>query len=302
MTASRSFDGLAVVVVNYGVSRLLADGLVAVGDALPGADIIVVDNLSTAVERAAITELSLARAWHLVAAAENLGFGAGCNVGAAAAWERGATRLLLLNPDATIDTDSVALLEDAISQDPLALVAPVVRRPDGVVWTAGNRLDLSTGRMLGRAERPGEGVLWLSGACLMTSRDLWERIGGFDDAYFLYWEDVDLSARVTAAGGTLRVLHDASAVHTIGGTQPAAIGRARSALYYYFNIRNRQLFADRHLATHLRRQWRRSAVPAAREVLLRGGRRQFLRPLPVLRITWQALRDARRGRWGRGPF
>lgn len=302
MTGSRSFDGLAVVVVNYGASDLLAEGLVAVSRDLPGADVIVVDNLSTQAERAAITELGATHGWEIVPAPENLGFGAGCNMGAATAWGRGATRVLLLNPDATIDSASVAQLEEAIAADPRALVAPVVRRPDGSVWTAGNRLDPASGRMLGRTERPGEGVLWLSGACLMLTRDLWDRIGGFDDDYFLYWEDVDLSARVTAAGGRLRVLTDAVAVHLVGGTQPATAGRARSPLYYYFNIRNRQLFADRHLDPALRRRWRRSSLAAAREVLLRGGRRQFLRPVPVLRIAWRGLRDARRGRWGRGPF
>src|SRR5690606_729841 len=153
-----------------------AAGLVAVGRDLPGANVIVVDNLSTEAERVAITDLSRVHGWRLVSASDNLGSGAGCNVGATAAWEGGATRILLLNPDATIDRASVELLEDAIRDDPSALVAPVVRRPDGSVWTAGNRLDLATGRMLGRAERPGEGVLWLSGACLMATRELWDRI------------------------------------------------------------------------------------------------------------------------------
>lgn len=300
MTA-RDFAGLAVVVVNYGASRLLAEGLVETAQDLPGADVIVVDNLSSAAEREAITDLSARHGWHLVTAAENLGFGAGCNLGADAAWARGATRVLLLNPDATIDTGSVSLLEDVVSADPLTLAAPVVRRPDGSVWTAGNRVDLATGRMVPPSAPPGPYLPWLSGACLLVSAELWRRTGGFDDDYFLYWEDVDLSARVTAAGGTLRVVEEAVAVHAVGGTQETT-GRARSPLYYYFNIRNRQLFADRHLAPDVRRRWRRTAPAAAREIVLRGGRRQFLRPLPLVRITWRALRDARRSRWGRGPF
>lgn len=298
---SARFDGLAVVVVNYGASALLADGLVATARDLPGADVVVVDNLSTRGERDAVGALAALHGWHLVAADENLGFGAGCNVGAAAAWARGATRVLLLNPDATIDGRSVALLEDVVAREPLTLAAPVVRRPDGSVWTAGNRLDLTTGRMLPPSSESTSEMAWLSGACLLATAELWQRIGGFDDAYFLYWEDVDLSARVTAAGGTLRVVPEAVAIHEVGGTQ-VTTGRARSPLYYYFNIRNRQLFAERHLSPPLRRRWSRTALPAAREIVLRGGRRQLLRPWPVLRITWRALSDARRRRWGRGPF
>lgn len=301
MTRSRRFDGLAVVVVNYRSSHLLAEGLVDVARDLPGADIIVVDNFSTPSEHSAVTELTQRNGWQLVSLPRNLGFGAGCNVGAETAWERAATRILLLNPDATIDAESVSALEDAVDADPFALVAPVVRRPDGSVWSSGNHLDLDTGRMIGSATNGESAMAWLSGACLLVSRSLWDRVGGFDDAYFLYWEDVDLSARVTAAGGTLRVLPDAVSIHAVGGTQQTS-GRAKSEAYYYFNIRNRFLFADQHLDAPAQRRWKRTALPAAREIVLRGGRRQFLHPVAIVRSVSTALADGHRGRWGRGTY
>ncbi len=287
---------LAVIVVNYGSHELLEENLRPVGESELAPIVVVVDNPTTTAERRAVTAQAATNGWTLVEPAVNLGFGAGMNAGVERAVELGADTFLLLNPDATIDVASVEVLLARVVDQPMTLVAPVVIRPDGEIWSAGVDLHLDSGQMRGRSRRqPGARVMfWLSGACLMVSRTLWERLDGFADGYFLYWEDVDLSRRVIDAGGTLSVEPGARAVHSQGGTQEVGHGRGRSATYYYYNTRNRLLYAARHLDSRDRRRWARSAAAAGWEILMRGGRRQLLRPRgpvgAVLRGTADGLR------------
>jgi len=287
---------LAVIVVNYGSHDLLEQNLRPVASSELAPMVVVVDNLTSTQERDAVVEQAATYGWTLVEPTTNLGFGAGMNAGVARAVELGADTFLLLNPDATIDAASIEVLLARVADDPMALVAPVVTRPDGEIWSAGVDLNLDSGKMRGRARRPAGArvMFWLSGACLMVSRTLWDRLGGFADGYFLYWEDVDLSRRVIDVGGALVVEPAARAVHSQGGTQEAGHGRGRSATYYYYNTRNRLLYAARHLDARDRRRWVWSAGPAAWEILMRGGRRQLLRPRgpvgAVLRGTADGLR------------
>lgn len=289
---------LAVVVVAYGRPDLLRDGLAPVAADLEPAQVVVVDNFSTADNRAEVVLLCDEQGWHGVYPSTNTGFGAGCNLGVEAALAAGARQVLLLNPDASIDRASVLRLLRAVLDDPEAVAAPLILRPDGRPWSAGADLDLRTGRMrswLRRTDPPvAAPVPWVSGACMMLDESLWRRVGGFDDDYFLYWEDVDLCARVDRAGGRVVVVDGARAVHDQGGTHTPAGSRAKSPLYYYYNVRNRQVFASKWLDARGQRQWRRTAAGAALEVLLRGGRRQLLHPVApvgaVLRGLWHGAR------------
>lgn len=296
-----SFAGEAVVVVNYGSSRLLADDLARLSRAASGLLTVVVDSFSTRSEREAIVELCRQEDWIAVLPEDNPGFGAGMNAGVARAAEAGAARVLLLNPDAVIAPADARALFDAVAADPDALVAPRILRPDGSVWSAGADVSLVDGRMTSARRRPQpperRAEPWLSGACLCVSLPLWERAGGFADGYFLYWEDVDLSFRVRRAGGRLTLLDGATVTHAEGGTQQSgaeSAATAKSAGYYYFNIRNRMLFAALHLPDDDLVRWLRTSPRIAWEILLQGGRRQFLHPVVPLRAAWRGVRDGRR--------
>jgi len=296
-----SFAGEAVVVVNYGSSRLLAENLAPLTRAASGLLTIVVDNLSTRSEREAIVELCRKEGWIAVLPDDNPGFGAGMNAGVMRAAEAGAERILLLNPDAVMAPADARALFDAVIADPEALVAPRILRPDGSVWSAGADVSLVDGRMTSARRRPQpperRAEPWLSGACLCMALPLWERAGGFSDGYFLYWEDVELSFRVRRAGGRLTLLDSATVTHAEGGTQqPGAesAATAKSAGYYYFNIRNRMLFAALNLPDDDLARWLRTSPRVAWEILLQGGRRQFLHPVAPLRAAWRGVRDGRR--------
>ena len=294
---------LGIVVVNYGSSELLRLNLERVArEAAQGMPVVtvVVDNRTTEAERAAVLDLGRSHGWIVETPQTNLGFGAGANLGAATAIAAGATCLLMLNPDAYIDGGSLARLVDTVTETPMTLAAPVITTSTGELWFDGAGIDMATGATT-TADRIGEpGVEpWLTGACLAVSTELWNSVGGFDDDYFLYWEDVDLSRRVREAGGTLRIVPGTTAVHDEGGTQGLPVGsRAKSATYYYYNIRNRMLYASKFLTPAARRRWLRASVPEAWAVLLRGGRRQFLHTREPLRAAARAVADGAASRTG----
>lgn len=150
----------------------------------------------------------------------NIGFGRACNM----AIEAGSARhLLLVNPDCRIEPAGIAALSRRLIADPSCLaIGPKIRRPDGspeISWaphptflwevkrrrlwralSAGQPWALEKARRLTSAAR---NVDWLTAACLMMRRDAFERIGGFDPSYFLYFEDADLGKRL-GEHGTLR--------------------------------------------------------------------------------------------------
>ncbi len=285
--------GLAIIVVNYGSHSLLESNLVRVSAENPDADVIVVDNFHSSAERDAVSALCSARHWTLLPSDTNAGFGAGMNRGVSAASARGNGLFLLLNPDAWIDARSVDLLIDEAARQPLALIAPTIVTPTGAVWFAGADLHLHAGRSRATRHRPAHPKErfepWLSGACLLVSRELWNRIGGFDERYFLYWEDIELSVRAVKSGGRLVLVDDARAVHDEGGTHDGEAhrsqSRSKSSVYYHYNVRNRLLFAAQHLDAKDRRRWLLNSPLAAWDVLLQGGRRQFLHSLAPLRAA-----------------
>ncbi|RUR03472.1 glycosyltransferase family 2 protein [Labedella endophytica] len=296
------FDGSAVIVVNYGSSSLLAENLTVLTRAAPGIVAVVVDNYTDPLERENLRHLAAAEGWHVDEPPINLGFGVGMNRGVEAARALGASRYLLLNPDAIIEVDAAAALFERVRETPNALVAPKILRPDGTVWFAGSDLYLDDGRIRSRRRRldgvPLERIEpWLTGACLAVSQELWEATGGFSDDYFLYWEDVDLSHRVVATGGELVLLDEVTAEHAQGGTQAAghsSAGEPKSATYYYYNIRNRLLFAALHLEDADYRSWLSHSRAVAWEILLQGGRRQLLQSTAPLGAALRGLRDGRR--------
>ncbi|WP_090591642.1 glycosyltransferase family 2 protein [Auraticoccus monumenti] len=289
---------MAIVVVNYGASAMVEGNLLrTVGDGFAGS-VVVVDNFSSDAERQAVTEVCSRNTWLLVPSEVNSGYGGGNNLGVRAAIAAGATEVLLLNPDAHIGTDDLARLQQRVRQQPMTLLAPLVVRPDGRVYSASTDLHLRTGEMLATRRRPG-GVrdsdvhVWVSGACMMLSTRLWSHVGGFDEAYFLYWEDVDLCRRVVLAGGDVAVDESCTAVHDEGGTHGfEGPSRAKSPIYYYYNVRNRMLYARLHLPARDRRRWALRAPLVAYRILLQGGRRQLVHPG---RTVWPALRGVVHG-------
>lgn len=286
---------LAVLVVNFGSHHVVERNLTrSLGGDFPG-QVIVIDNFSSGHEREAVETVCERHGWSLLPLPTNEGFGGGNNRGADLAISRGATDLLLINPDAWLSIHTVRGLLKQIRADRQLQLAPVVLRPDGGLYAAEVDLHLDRGEMVGARKRtpttdPAQIHTWVSGACFMISAELWQRLGGFDEDYFLYWEDVDLSRRVVQVGGSVRVDPQLSAVHDEGITHRAAgEQRVKSHIYYYYNCRNRLLYAAKFLSRREGLRWVLSTPLGSYRILLQGGRRQFINPR---RNLWPALRGS----------
>lgn len=289
----------ALLIVNYGAHRLIDENL-ARTQIPDGMIVVVVDNFSTDEERAAIRDLATRREWLLIEPERNLGFGEGMNIAAARAFDEGAEVLLLLNPDAYIEGDGAERLATKASERIDAVLSPLVLRPDRRHFSSVMEIDMGTGEMrrLIPDRRYPQSRRWLSGACLAVSASLWRRIGGFAPDYFLYWEDIDFSVRAAEEGADLYVdesvlaIHDEGLTHADRGSTPG-----KSPTYYFYNVRNRYVFAAAHLPPEAQRRWRRAALPAAWAILMRGGRRQLLHPsrnlVPAARGMLSGLRYLR---------
>jgi GT2 family glycosyltransferase/glycosyltransferase involved in cell wall biosynthesis len=188
----------------------------------------------------------------VIEAGANLGFSGGCNVGIRAAIEKGARFVLLVNSDAILAPDTIGHLLAAMERNPqLGIVAPVVlsREEPDHVSTAGISFSVRTGRMRHRAagrrlaaigSNPVHVVDAVSGCVMLIRREVFDRIGLLDEAYFFSFEDVDFCLRARDAGFTTACVQDARAYHEGGRT----IGR-RSPRRVYFGTRNHLRLAAR---------------------------------------------------------
>jgi hypothetical protein len=200
--------------------------------------VIVVDNASSDDSLGSVRDLPA----ELVALDENGGFAHGCNEG----WRRGgAPYVLFLNPDARIEPAGLARLVKVLEGNERAgLVAPrLVNDHGGLEYSQRRfpRLRSTYSRALflhrlfpmsswsdevvrnpERYEEPGS-TEWVAGACVLVRRDVLERIGGWDESFFLYCEDIDLCKRIQTAGFEVRYEPSAVAVH-IGGMSAPRFG------------------------------------------------------------------------------
>jgi GT2 family glycosyltransferase len=226
-----------VVIVSYNSGGFLR-GAVASALEMPGANVIVVDNASPDDSVSAVADLPV----HTIPLTENRGFAYGCNRG----WQAGnAPHVLFLNPDARISPGGLQTLIDVLEDDPgIGIAAPLIRNEEGSLDLSLRRFPrvrstyaqvLFFQRLFPRAAWSDEVVHdsrayeerrsaeWLSGACILIRRELLERLGGFDEQFFLYCEDIDLCKRVHDLGFDVVFEPEAVAVHAGGksGSRPA---------------------------------------------------------------------------------
>ncbi len=302
MNASVSGGPIGIVVVNYASHEVIERNLGSIDLADAQAAVVIVDNFSSAAEADAARELADRHRWSHVALAGNRGFAAAVNIGVDRAIALGCKSFLILNPDATLSPAVIEELRVSCLADHWALISPVIDRPDGSVWFQGGAISLHEAGLRDPVrEPPPDPQSWITAACLAVHLDLWAALGGIDEDYFLYWEDVDLSYRCAKAGGRLVMRPDLRAVHEVGATQPGQSGK--SPVYYRYNCRNRLVFAAKHLSARDQLRWVWRTPTDVRRVLTRGGRRQLLKPFRVVGpglagvgggLWWMATRSLRR--------
>jgi len=240
-----SASDLRVVVVTYSAGPHLASFLDSLAKATTRPyEVVLADNGSTdgspeqaVAERSGVT---------LVRTGGNLGYGAAANIGA-----RGATGewLLVANPDVIWDAGALDVLLDAAQRWPrAAALGPGIRTPTNDLYPSARGFP-SLGRGIAHAllgwvwpsnpwtaayrrerdvasERAIDG--WLSGSCLLLRREAFEAVGGFDQTYFMYFEDTDLCERLLLEGWQNVYVQSSQVTHE--GGHATETGRGRSAV------------------------------------------------------------------------
>jgi N-acetylglucosaminyl-diphospho-decaprenol L-rhamnosyltransferase len=229
------------VIVSYNTAELLEVCVESLLPQLSGDDrLVVVDNASTdgSAERIRTRYPSV----DVVARSSNVGFGRGCNEGAA---RHDGEFVLLFNPDAqampgmldalhraaTVSPDSGIYGGRCLGRDGATDPRSCWGKP--TVWstfcfasglsTIFKRSRIFDPESLGRWDRTTQrNVDVVSGALLMIDRALWERLGGFDPRYFMYGEDLDLCLRAGLLGAAPVLVPEATMFHEIGASSTRA--------------------------------------------------------------------------------
>ena len=293
------------VIVSYNVAPLLHECLASIAEAAEAGGItvhvVVIDNASSdhSVEVARAN-----RNTTVVANTRNVGFGVACNQGIAIARAIGSEHVLFLNPDARLAPDALAALRNALETSPRhAIAGPDLRFPDGrpqpsrrrfpnlatllvestpLQWRGGG-IDGSPGWPLiepiirryqcaDLADVSGT-VDWISGACLLIRVTALAAVGGFDPAFFLYFEETDLAHRLRKSGWTCTYTPEARVFHHRSQSADQNIG-ARDRHYYA----SKMTYAARTLGTPL------ATLVRAEHVVLFG-----------VEALWQSFRGNRAG-------
>lgn len=214
-------------------------------------EIYVVDNASPDGSGIALQEEFIDKAnVHVILNEENLGFSAGNNIGIREAFCNGCSAVLLINNDTIADSSLVTELLGELDYN--NIVAPYMyyytepRR----LWFAGGYFNWR-GQPLHMTDlSSSHSVDFITGCCLMYSREVYDLIGEWDERYFLYFEDCDFSARAASAGVHLRMVPAAVLWHKVS----SSTGKD-SRLTSYYKCRNKLLFVGEHEKAFLPLSW-----------------------------------------------
>lgn len=249
----QDFSNVTRVIVSYNSAAVLPACL----DAVAGAPTIVVDNQSTDDSREFCRGREDVR---LIEAPGNLGYGAGNNLGLA---NCETPYILIINPDAVLDAANLRVLLDAAETYPeAALIAPRIVNADGTVERSDDRaLHRRAGYNRKRLDPLPEGPVcteFLSGAVFLGRTEVLKKLGGFDERFFLFYEDDDLCWRIVEAGYCNILTPHAGAVHQSGTSSPPT---PRTAFRRDFHMgRSLTLYRQKHLGKA--KTWALSAAEA----------------------------------------
>jgi N-acetylglucosaminyl-diphospho-decaprenol L-rhamnosyltransferase len=248
-------DSVAIVAVAFNSADVIDSFLESIAEsAKTPPPVLIVDN--SPADDGLSQRVARFRGVKIARPGRNLGFGAGINFGVATI-DPAVKLLVFANPDTVVGVGAIDALVAAAQRLPTAAaLGPLIRSADGSVYPSARKLpSLRTG--IGHAlfvriwpknpwttsyrndlaaidEHP---VGWLSGAFLLVRRESFTAIGGFDERYFMYFEDVDLGRNFGLAGWENYFVPSAEVLHfgaasTSKSMRPMIIAHHRSAYRY----------------------------------------------------------------------
>jgi N-acetylglucosaminyl-diphospho-decaprenol L-rhamnosyltransferase len=255
--------------------------------------VTVVDNGSSdgSLERAR----GAAQEFTLIATGANLGYTGGNGVGFRAVGLD--LPVLVVNPDVRfLAADALVQLLAVLAEQPdIAAIAPAIRTEDGTFEHLGSVADVDRVRVhhvdtfvAGPAPELAE-LEWIDGAAILFRPEALREVGGFDERFFLFQEEVDWCLRARAAGWRVALTGRAEVAHR----RSSSFGSSQKGAYYYW--RNLYLLCAKHARGRVawRARWLAALLGFAR-------RRSHLRSGASVRALRGGI-DALRGHWGAGP-
>jgi N-acetylglucosaminyl-diphospho-decaprenol L-rhamnosyltransferase len=249
-------SGVSALIVGFHTYDELDRCLASLSEHERGVPVVVVDHDAQRAAGARLVE----RHRHIVyePVTENPGYGAGIN---RAARLTTGNHLLVLNPDVILTAPVSRMLVEYLDAHPtVGIVGGLIREESGAVQPSARRFPDLTTALAGRtawltrvaprnvlsrrnlqtaAAHEPQRVDWVTGAFMLIRRDTFEAIGGFDERFFMYWEDADFCQRAAAAGWTTMYNPCVSVVHLTGRASRHTPVRAlasfhRSVFRYYW--------------------------------------------------------------------
>lgn len=247
-------EKIGVVVLNF---KLKQDTLKCIASVKKSTykniQIIVVDNNSgDNLHEEIAKDLTLS----FIQTGDNLGYTGGNNVGIRYALKENCDFVFVLNPDTTINKDTIKNLFDAAKKQSASIIGPKILFDDKkTIWYAGAIIDKANvlGVHIGLDEKDngqydkGSETGFVTGAAILISKDVFEKIGLFEERYFLYMEDVDFCLKAKMSG--FKIIYEPKALVFHKNAQATGLGTPRQD---YYITRNRLLFAFKFLPLRTR--------------------------------------------------
>ena len=214
----KNSPSIFVVVLNFNGKDTLIPCLSSIYHSdYPSFEVVVVDNNSNdgSFENAK-TQFSRS---HFIRNSKNIGFSCGNNVGIRFALEKFADYILVLNNDALLEKDTLSKLQSSAESNAIpAVINPLILNGDGrSVWFSGGKINWPKMKTLHLTQRPKSSTTYnteyCTGCAMFISKEIFKKIGLFDERYFLYYEDADFSVRAARAGFELKICPTAKVKH-----------------------------------------------------------------------------------------
>ena len=261
-------EKVSVIIISYNVRSYLAHAI----DAIMKSDyeeleIIVVDNNSYDGTCEYLKEnYDHVSSIHVISNSENIGFGRAVNqAGKVATGEY----YLILNPDTIIEEETISVLVNYLYKNKnVGMVGPKILNADGTLQLACKRsfptIKVALPKILG-LDRIFPNSKWagkynltyldpeknasvdaISGSCMLTKAETFNRLSGFDEQFFMFGEDLDLCARIWESGQEVHYVPETKIVHYKGESVKTAPYDSREAFYHSMNI-----YVNKHFSSTL---------------------------------------------------
>ncbi len=217
MNTANEQPKLFVIVLNYNGKDTLPACLASVYQSdYNNFEVVVVDNNSKDGSfEAAKNQFSRA---HFIRSPQNIGFARGNNLGLRFALEKFADFVLLLNNDAFLQKNTLSILLEAAQEkkSPAIFNPLIVNKNDQKIWFAGGKIKWLQMKNVHLTKATAAKIYptqYCTGCAMLVSKEIFKKIGLFDERYFLYYEDADFSVRALKAGFGLFICPSAKVSH-----------------------------------------------------------------------------------------